>query len=82
MSDTAPTSWTAAWNDARPRIQEIQQELANSVSPSPRVLRVGQLDAELLDAELVQLLREPISKALTLVNVCTKSNYIPNVSYD
>ncbi|KAJ7682652.1 Pex12 amino terminal region-domain-containing protein [Mycena polygramma] len=35
-----------------------------SGGPSLRTIRVGQLDAELLDQELVQLLQDPISKAL------------------
>jgi hypothetical protein len=34
------------------------------------VARVSQLDAELLDQELVQLLLEPIRGALSLINVC------------
>jgi peroxin-2 len=33
-------------------------------------MRVGQLDSELLDQELVQLLQEPLNKTLALVNVC------------
>lgn len=35
-----------------------------------RVFRVGQLDADLLDAELVQLLKDPLNKTLSLLGVC------------
>jgi peroxin-2 len=40
----------------------------NSDSPSPRVIRIGQLDSELLDQDLVTLLQEPVNKALSLIN--------------
>lgn len=32
-------------------------------------MRVGKLDAELLDQELVQVLQEPLMKALNLISV-------------
>jgi hypothetical protein len=37
--------------------------------PTIQPSRVGQLDADSLDTELVQVLREPISKALGLFHV-------------
>lgn len=57
--------WEKAWEEAQPRLQEWN---ASSRSEA-RVLRVNQLDAELLDEELVQLLQEPLAKAVSLVNV-------------
>lgn len=59
-----------AWNDALPRIQAIRTSLANMAPAEPRIMRVGQLDSELLDQELLQLLKEPISKSLDALNVC------------
>ena len=61
--------WQQAWNEAEQRLRVWQQ----SWTPPhvrERPLRVGQLDAELLDEELVQLLQEPILKALSNLNVC------------
>ncbi|KAJ7068411.1 Pex12 amino terminal region-domain-containing protein [Mycena amicta] len=52
-----------AWAAAQTRLAEIRA-LGWSHGPSERTIRVGQLDAELLDQELVQLLQDPISKAL------------------
>ncbi|SRR5229473_4593623 len=67
---TQPTSWQQLWDDAQPTLSNAEQSLASTTSPvASRVLRVGQLDAELLDVELVNLLRDPLSKALGLVNV-------------
>lgn len=63
-------SWQQVWEEAQPRLSSIQESLRTGGSPSERIIRVGQLDAELLDQELVQLLQEPVGKALNLINVC------------
>ncbi|KAF8195735.1 Pex12 amino terminal region-domain-containing protein [Mycena galopus ATCC 62051] len=52
-----------AWDSAQTRLAEIRALTWND-GFSPRTIRVGQLDSELLDQELVQLLQDPISKAL------------------
>ena len=68
---TQPTSWQRQWDDAQSTLSIAERSLASTTSPvASRILRVGQLDAELLDVELVNLLRDPLSKALGLVNVC------------
>lgn len=63
-------AWEQAWNNAQPALSSIRATLSSSTSPDPRIIRVGQLDSELLDQELVLLLQEPLHKALSLVNVC------------
>jgi peroxin-2 len=65
-------AWEQAWNNAQPALSSIQDSLSSSTSPDPRIIRVGQLDSELLDQELVQLLQDPLNKTLALVNVCEK----------
>lgn len=62
-------AWEHAWNNAQTTLSSIQDSLSSSISPDPRIIRVGQLDSELLDQELVVLLQEPLNKALTLVGV-------------
>ncbi|KAH9179818.1 Pex12 amino terminal region-domain-containing protein [Lactarius sanguifluus] len=74
------TSWQQLWDRARPMLGNAEQSLAGTVSPTPRILRVGQLDAELLDVELVNLLRDPLSKAVGLVNSTLKSRFEPELS--
>lgn len=68
-SSSIPSSWQQAWENAQPQLTRIRESLSASPGPSPRTIRVGQLDAELLDQELVQLLKDPLVKALSLVNV-------------
>ena len=59
------------WNAVEPRLKNIQSTfLSDGRFRSPHVVRVTQLDAELLDQELLQLLLEPIRGALALINVC------------
>ena len=60
----------AVWNSAQPELSEIRALLAKGKRENPRIIRVGQLDSELLDQELAQLLKEPINKALSLISVC------------
>jgi peroxin-2 len=60
-----------AWEAAKPRLAAITSSLDLSTSAEQRIIRVGQIDAELLDQELAQILQEPIAKALSLVDVRT-----------
>lgn len=64
-----PPTWQQAWEAAQPRIETIRNSLPRFPYVSLQNLRVGQLDAELLDQELLQILSEPISKALGLIQV-------------
>ena len=77
---TQPTSWQQLWDQAQPTLSNAERSLANTSAPvASRILRVGQLDAELLDAEFVNLLRDPLSKALGLANV--RSPVPPELTY-
>ena len=69
MASSSSLSWHQVWAEAQPRLGLIQESLNTGTTPSERIVRVGQLDAELLDQELVQLLQEPVGKALNLINV-------------
>jgi hypothetical protein len=75
---TQPTSWQRQWDDAQSTLSTAERSLASATSPVASRIRVGQLDAELLDVELVNLLRDPLSKALGLVNVCPPRLTIPS----
>jgi hypothetical protein len=65
-----PAFWQQAWDLAEPRLTTIRSALEGTTQgPEARNPRVGQLDSELLDQELLQLLREPIYKSLDILNV-------------
>jgi peroxin-2 len=74
--------WQQAWDQAQPQIEAIRSSLGTGTTPlvsqsvqghvKGHALRIGQLDAELLDHELLQLLKEPVSKPLRLISVCIR----------
>lgn len=55
------------WQRARPKLSAASKLVLRDVAP--KIARVGQLDAELLDNELLQLLQDPLLKALSLIRV-------------
>lgn len=67
--DPLDDSWHNAWRNAQQDISRIRADIASAPPPDLRITRVGKVDAELLDAELIQLLKEPLTKALSLVDV-------------
>ena len=67
LMSSAP--WEDAWDRAQPRLAEIWGSLRHLTPPFPRPMRVGQLDSELLDQELVHVLQEPLQSALATMNV-------------
>jgi len=72
-SSSAPSPWHRIWEEAQPRLRSIEESLTSQSPTGSRIIRIGQLDAELLDQELVQLLLEPLIKALSFVNSAFKS---------
>lgn len=62
-------SWEEIWERSQSSLEAIRNSVSTLTLPTERVLRVSQLDAESLDTELVQLLQEPITRAISVVNV-------------
>ncbi|KAG6336684.1 hypothetical protein ID866_2391 [Astraeus odoratus] len=82
---TWPTRWQEAWDAAQPMLSSVRDSLSIGDAPNLRPLRVNQLDSELLDHQLVQLLCEPLQKALVTANmslVPAKSKVTREVSYE
>ncbi|GLB33946.1 putative pex2 / Pex12 amino terminal region [Lyophyllum shimeji] len=77
---TRPSPWEDAWNRAQPRLAAIRDTLNTSNSADYRVIRVGQLDSELLDQELAQLLQEPLNKALSMISTSLKARFAPELA--
>ncbi|KAJ3517981.1 hypothetical protein NLJ89_g156 [Agrocybe chaxingu] len=69
-----PTALEDAWNSALPDLRQVTASLASGGNGRPRIIRVGQLDSELLDQELAHLLQEPINKALALISFSIWNN--------
>ncbi|KAL4076105.1 Pex12 amino terminal region-domain-containing protein [Scleroderma yunnanense] len=78
-SDPSPVTWSTrwqeAWDAAQPKISLIRGLYNTSDSPTPRPLRVNQLDSELLDQQLIHLLCEPLQRALGVVNTSLRTRF-------
>lgn len=59
--------WSQAAESAAPRISQIRRRLSHFPSAALRIQRVSQLDAELLDAELLTMLLEPVKASLAQI---------------
>ncbi|CAD6900970.1 unnamed protein product [Tilletia controversa] len=71
--------WSAARRSAEPAIERIWKRMPSFPSPPLRVQRVNQLDAELLDEELVGLLLEPLKTALANIKATLPSDLEPEL---
>jgi peroxin-2 len=69
-------SWQHAWEQAQPALTSIRDTLSSQRGPDPRITRIGQLDSELLDHELVGLLQEPLNKVMNLISVSIPLSWI------
>lgn len=68
-SSSSADSWNRIWEQSQPALHSIHSSLNQQPSPTPRVTRIGKLDAELLDQELVQVLQDPLNKTISLISV-------------
>ncbi|KAG8777927.1 peroxisome assembly protein (Peroxin-2) [Serendipita sp. 397] len=75
-----PAFWQQAWDDAQPRLEAIRSSMDSLIAMPSRPLRVGQVDAENLDQELLQLLKDPLIKSLSLIKSGLESSVEPEIS--
>ncbi|KAF9268116.1 peroxisomal biogenesis factor 2 [Marasmius fiardii PR-910] len=78
MSSTS--TWEQVWNNVQPSLNTIKDHLRAIKAPNTRVIRVGQLDSELLDQELVHLLRDPLMKSLSTINALWSRRLEPELT--
>ncbi|KAI6130404.1 Pex12 amino terminal region-domain-containing protein [Pisolithus croceorrhizus] len=75
-----PTRWQEAWEAAQPALSLIRGSLNADGIPTPRPLRVNQIDSELLDQQLVHLLCEPLQRALGIANAALRTRFEPELT--
>ncbi|KIO24499.1 hypothetical protein M407DRAFT_76877 [Tulasnella calospora MUT 4182] len=75
MATNVGSFWQQSWLDAQPTLEAVERRLTTITQGLPRVIRVGQLDAELLDQELLALLKQPISTSLSHIKSTWASQY-------
>jgi peroxin-2 len=61
--------WRREWKDIQPTLLKMRRSMAALKSSPLRVMRVSQLDSDLLDVELFGMLKEQLWSAFSLFNV-------------
>lgn len=61
--------WRREWKDIQPTLLKMRRSMAALKSSPLRVMRVSQLDSDLLDIELFGMLKEQLWSAFSLFNV-------------
>ncbi|KAI8350879.1 Pex12 amino terminal region-domain-containing protein [Choanephora cucurbitarum] len=78
-SQTPATEWTSSWNEIQPKLNQIRRSLATLKTSSLKVMRVSQLDSDLLDLELLDILKEQLWKSLSLLKPTIKEDWEPEL---
>jgi peroxin-2 len=68
-SQTTTTEWKNNWKEIQPTLCKVRRSMASLRTSSLKVMRVSQLDSDILDIELVDILKEQLWSALSLFKV-------------
>ncbi|KAI8326887.1 Pex12 amino terminal region-domain-containing protein [Blakeslea trispora] len=69
--------WTSSWKEIQPALDKVRQSLTTLKTSSLKVMRVSQLDSDLLDLELLDILKEQLWKALSCLKPTLKETFEP-----
>lgn len=72
MNNTTPF-WEPDWKRVQAPLSALRRQLASFPSPPLRIMKVSQLDADLLDEELLETMKEQLWSAFALFKVSTLS---------
>lgn len=72
-SQTTDTEWNSNWKEIQPALRKVRRSMASLRTSSLKVMRVSQLDSDILDIELVDILKEQLWSALSLFKVSIQS---------
>lgn len=70
MNNTSPF-WEPDWKRVQAPLSALRRQLASFPSPPLRIMKVSQLDADLLDEELLETMKEQLWSAFALFKVST-----------
>jgi peroxin-2 len=78
-SQPVSTEWSSNWENIQPILNKIRLSVASLKSSSLKVMRVSQLDSEILDNELVDILKEQLWSAFSLFKPAMKERFEPEL---
>ncbi|GAB5588404.1 peroxisome assembly protein (Peroxin-2) [Umbelopsis nana] len=71
--------WRREWKDIQPTLLKMRRSMAALQSSPLRVMRVSQLDSDLLDVELFGMLKEQLWSAFSLFNHSIREKFEPEL---
>ncbi|KAI7869752.1 Pex12 amino terminal region-domain-containing protein [Spinellus fusiger] len=78
-SPTAQREWTLNWDRIQPSLLEVRRSMQTLRTSPLKVMRVGQLDSDILDNELITILKEQLWSALSLFKPTLKEAFEPEL---
>lgn len=69
MTSSQTPFWEPDWKSVQAPLNALRRQLASFPSPPLRIMKVSQLDAELLDDELLETMKEQLWSAFALFKV-------------
>ncbi|GJJ73367.1 peroxin-2 [Entomortierella parvispora] len=79
MTNTSPF-WEPDWKRVQAPLSALRRQLASFPSPPLRIMKVSQLDAELLDDELLETMKEQLWSAFSLFKPSFKEKFKPELA--
>ncbi|KAI9492243.1 Pex12 amino terminal region-domain-containing protein [Zychaea mexicana] len=71
--------WSASWSALQPALQKVRRSMATARTSPIKVMRVSQLDSDILDSELFQILKDQLWSALSLFKPTFKERFEPEL---
>ncbi|KAL0090999.1 Pex12 amino terminal region-domain-containing protein [Phycomyces blakesleeanus] len=71
--------WQLDWKNIQPALSSVRRSMASLQTSSLKVMRVSQLDSDILDSELFTILKEQLWNALSLFNPAFKESIEPEL---
>ncbi|CAO3669612.1 unnamed protein product [Rhizopus microsporus] len=78
-SETAVPDWKLDWKQIQPALDRARKSISSLKSSSLEVMRVSQLDSDILDKELIDILSEQLWSALSYFKTTFKEKYEPEL---
>ncbi|KAG0255569.1 peroxisome assembly protein (Peroxin-2) [Mortierella polycephala] len=79
MSNATPF-WEPDWKRVQAPLSALRRQLASFPSPPLRIMKVSQLDADLLDDELLETMKEQLWSAFALFKPSFKEKFKPELT--
>ncbi|KAF7727159.1 peroxisome assembly protein (Peroxin-2) [Apophysomyces ossiformis] len=77
--ETSLPEWKTDWKQIQPALRKVRRSMAALRTSSLKVMRVSQLDSDILDLELVDILKEQLWNAFSLFKPNFKESFEPEL---